>query len=340
MKRTAIGIAHTPRDRRSQRHVPPGREAAAYIETAVPTAAPTDSAKAVRQALVGRAFANAEIVFVVDGENRLLGAMPLTDILVADPARPIGPLVKTDWPRIPPELHREEAASLAIRTGVAALAVCDAHGYFRGAVTAESLLGILRDEHMEDLHHMAGILSRSETARDALTAAPHRRALYRLPWILVGFAGSVIATGLMQQFEGMLQANIALALFIPAIVYLADAVGTQAEAVAVRGISLNGAGVARLLAGEVATGGLIGLTLAVLAFVLVAVFFNDMRLASCVAVSLFVAGSIATTIGFVLPWAFSRTGIDPALGSGPLGTVVQDVITILVYFGVATLLLT
>lgn len=338
MEQAAIGVSHRPRERRLKRRVPRGKEAAAYIETAVPTAAPTDSAEAVRQGLVGRAFANAEIVFVVDGENRLLGAIPLTDILVADAAARVGPLARADWPRVLPELHREDAASLAIHAGVAALAVCDAQGRFRGAVTAESLLGILRNEHMEDLHHMAGILGRSESARAALTAPPHRRALYRLPWILVGFAGSVIATGLMQQFEGMLQANIALALFIPAIVYLADAVGTQAEAVAVRGISLSGTGTARQLAGEVATGGLIGLTLAGLAFVLVAIAFDNVRLASCVALSLFVAGSIATTIGFALPLGLSRAGIDPALGSGPLGTVIQDVLSILVYFGVAALL--
>lgn len=87
---------------------------------------------------------------------------------------------------------------------------------------------------------MVGILGKSEAAKAALTAPPYRRAFYRLLWLLVGMAGS--ATMMMTRFESALAAHIAVAFFIPAIVYLADAVGTQSEAVAVRGLSLSGAG--------------------------------------------------------------------------------------------------
>ena len=143
-----------------------------------------------------------------------------------------------------PDTDREDAASAAIRAGVSALAVCDRSGRFVGAVPAAALMSILRDEHLEDLHHMAGILGRSEAAQAALTAPPYRRALYRLPWLLVGMAGSALATAMMARFESVLAAHIAVAFFIPAIVYLADAVGTQSEAIAVRGLSLTGADLA------------------------------------------------------------------------------------------------
>ena len=88
------------------------------------------------------------------------------------------------------------ASALGIRSGRSVLAVCDAGGRFVGAVPAGSLMSILRDEHVEDLHHMAGILSKSQAAKDALAASPLRQACYRLPWLLVGMAGSALATAM------------------------------------------------------------------------------------------------------------------------------------------------
>jgi magnesium transporter len=183
-----------------------------------------------------------------------------------------------------------------------------------------------------------GILGKSEAAKAALTASPYRRALYRLPWLLVGMAGSAIATATMVRFEAQIAANIAVAFFIPAIVYLADAVGTQTEAVAVRGLSLTGADLPPLLAGEVGTGVLIGMTLGSIAYPIVWFTFGNAALAATVALALVVAGSVAATIGFLLPWSFAKLGYDPALGSGPVGTVVQDVLSLLIYFFVASIL--
>ena len=240
-----------------------------------------------------------------------------------------------------PELDREESATLAIRKGAPTLPVCDGGGRFVGAVPPSALLSILRDEHLEDLHHMAGILGRSEAAQRALHEPPHRRALFRLPWLLVGLAGSAVATAIMASYEGVLEANVAIAFFVPAIVYLADAIGTQSEAVAVRGLSLSSSsGVGALVAGEFATGALIGLVLAAIAFALVWAAFRDAALAASVGLALFAAGTVATSVGSLLPWLFGRFGYDPAHGSGPVGTVIQDVLSLLIYFSVASALVT
>jgi magnesium transporter len=260
--------------------------------------------------------------------------------MATTPDRAVRELIEDgDCPAILRDTDREEAASLAIRSGVSVLALYDDNRRFVGAVPASALISILRDEHLEDLHHMAGILGRSEAAKEALTAPPYRRALYRLPWLLVGMAGSAVATAMMAHFESALAAQIAVAFFIPAIVYLTDAVGTQAEAVAVRGLSLSGGELVPLLLGELGTGMLIGAALAALAFPLVWISFGSTALAGTVAIALFVAGSIATTIGLLLPWTFAKAGFDPALGSGPIGTVIQDVMSLAVYLLIAAMLL-
>lgn len=333
-----VPLADRP-DRRPAADAPHVETIAHYVVTAVPTALPDARAAEVRERMTGRRYEDASHVFVVGADGRLVGIASMADLIAAEASRPIKELMESNNRHVVvADTDREEAASMAIRTGISTLAVCDAHGRFVGAVPAGALMSILRDEHMEDLHHMAGILGRSEAAKEALSAPPHRRALYRLPWLLVGMAGSAVATLMMTQFEGALAAHIAVAFFIPAIVYLADAVGTQSEAVAVRGLSLTGADLAPLVAGELGTGVLIGVALGSLAYPLVWLAFGSVALAATVALALIVASSVASTIGFALPWLFARLGYDPALGSGPLGTVIQDVLSLLIYFLIAAAL--
>lgn len=125
-------------------------------------------------------------------------------------------------------------------------------------VPPQALLLVLRHEHVEDLHRLAGIARASVQARDALEAP---RVRDRLPWLLVGLGGSTLAAALMASFEASLRANVAIAFFVPGIVYLADAIGTQSAAITVRGLSLSHVPVRRLLLGELCTGLLLGLML-------------------------------------------------------------------------------
>lgn len=318
---------------------PAGQSVASYLVRSVPTGRPDESAGEVRARMAGRTFADVSHVFLVEPDGRPAGVVVAGDLICAPASTPLAALSLKGAPCVvTTDTDREDAASAAIAAGAAVLAVCDESRCFVGAVPAAALIAILRDEHMEDIHHMAGILGKSEAAREALTAPPHRRALYRLPWLVVGMAGSALATATMASFEDVLAKHIALAFFVPAIVYLADAVGTQSEAVAVRGLSLTSSSLMTLLRGEVGTGILIGLVLGVVGGCLVWLGFRDLALAATVAAALFVASWVATSIGLLLPWLFARVGFDPALGSGPLATVIQDVLTLTIYFLIASLL--
>jgi magnesium transporter len=213
--------------------------------------------------------------------------------------------------------------------------VVDGAGRLLGAVPARALLAVLYEEHAEDLHRLAGIRREQQRARAAIEEPPVRQARDRLPWLLVGLAGSALATYVMARFESALEARVALAFFVPGIVYLADAVGTQTEAIVVRGLSLGRVPIRRLFAHEVRGGALIGAVFAALVLPAVWLAFGDSRLAWVVATALFAASVAASGLGLLLPWALSRLGTDPAFGSGPLATIVQDVLSLLIYFGLA-----
>jgi magnesium transporter len=119
-------------------------------------------------------------------------------------------------------------------------------------------------------------------------------------------------------------------------VYLADAVGTQTETIVVRGLSL-GVPIGRMLARELLTGLAIGAALAVIAGPLVWWRWGDTGVALSVGLSVLAACSTATVAALALPRLFEMVGLDPAFGSGPLATVVQDVLSIWIYLSITTL---
>jgi magnesium transporter len=124
----------------------------------------------------------------------------------------------------------------------------------------------------------------------------------------------------------------AVAFFIPGIVYRADAIGTQTEAVAVRSLSFQRPDILRTFCGELRTGVLLGLTLATPVVPAIYYLFGDLRLGLAVGAAILCAGTLATGIGFAFPLLLARCNRDPALGSGPLATVVQDVLSLVAHF--------
>ena len=316
------------------------RESAAHrLVRRVPTALPDASCAEVLATLRGRQFDYADCIVITDSDHRVVGVLPTGKLATLEPETPVGQAMQRDVPLATLDMDQERVATLALRSGIAMTAVVDTAGRFVGVVPPQTLLAVLRHEHIEDLHRLTGVMHETEFAREAIEAPPTRRARHRLPWLLVGLAGSVVAALVMAHFEAVLQGRVAIAFFVPGIVYLADAIGTQTEAIAVRGLSISHLRIGQLLAGELWTGLLLGVILGAVAFVGVWVVMQDFRLALGIGIALTAAGAIASVIGLMLPWAFQRLGYDPAYGSGPLGTVAQDVLSLLVYFTSLSLLL-
>lgn len=313
--------------------------AAHHVHARVPRAGPQTLLGDLLDSMQGHEFDATELICICDAGGRLLGVVPLARAITMPRGRRLGEVMLQPVPSVHPDEDQERIASIALHHRLQAVPVVDANGILLGIVPPAALLSILRHEHIEDIHRLAGIHREDAQARHALFEPPARRARHRLPWLLVGLAGSVLATLVMASFEHALQNHLAVAFFVPGLVYLADAIGTQTEAVAVRGMSLSHAPLGSLLAGELRTGLLIGLTLGCLVFALIWIGFGELRLAAAVAAAVLFAGAAATSIGLVLPWTLARMGKDPALGSGPLATVLQDVLSLLIYFAIVTALL-
>lgn len=312
--------------------------AAQHIVSRIPVARRGDLVAAAIAALTGRSFDVIDALYVVDDDNRLIGGVPLVDLFGAPGDRCVETLADAESARVGPHHDQEHVAAEALARGASSVAVVDDEGRLIGVVPPTALLAILQREHVEDLHRLAGIQREATRDHDAFDGPPSRRARHRFPWLLVGLVGSLIAAFVVSRFEKILEHQLAVAFFVPTIVYFADAIGTQTEAIAVRGLSLGRLPLGRLLFGEMRTGLLIGATLALLALPIVTLMF-DGRLGMSVALAILIAGGVATTLGLVLPWVLQRLGSDPAFGSGPLATIIQDVLSIAIYFAIVTRLM-
>jgi magnesium transporter len=309
-------------------------EAAVSHATAhVPVATPGQIAGDVRDALIGREFESAEDVAVLEGRV-LRGLVTIEQLLAADAQARIEEVMDADPPVVSPDADQELVAWEMCHRGESSAAVVDGEGHFVGLVPPYRMVQVLLAEHDEDLARLGGYMKSTGRARRAAEEPIARRLWHRLPWLLIGLVGAMASAVIVGAFEAQLSKVVLLAFFLPGVVYMADAVGTQTEAVLIRGLSV-GIAMRTVFRRELVSGALIGaiMGLAFLPFALIGWANADVAVA--VALALFAACSIATVIAMALPLAFQRLGRDPAFGSGPLATVIQDLLSIVVYLAIA-----
>lgn len=314
-------------------------DAAAHHATRrVPVAGGDQTAAEVRGGLVGADFEYVEVVAVLDGEV-LVGLVALERLLAADAGSRVRELMDPDPPRVAPDTDQEAAAWRMVAHRESSLAVVDEDGRFGGLIPPYRMLAALLAEHDEDLARLGGYLAGARRARGAAEEPLRERLWHRLPWLLLGLVGAMASALIVGSFERQLDANLLVAFFIPAIVYMADAVGTQTETVLIRALAA-GIAVRAVIVRELLTGMVMGVAIgaAFLAFALAG--WGDAEVAVAVALALVASCSIATLVAMSLPALLQRVGRDPAFGSGPLATVIQDLLSIAVYFGVVTAIVT
>ena len=284
--------------------------------------------------MLGAAFECADDVAVV-AEDTLVGIVPIERVLAASGDERVATIMDADPPVVAPGADQESVAWEMVRRGESSVAVVDGTGRFLGLVPPHRMLAVLLTEHDEDVARLGGYLSSTQTARQAAEEPVARRLWHRLPWLVVGLAGAFGAALIVGQFQDQLEKEVLLAFFLPGVVYMSAAIGTQTQTVVIRGFSV-GVTMRDTLRRELATGVLLSAAIAG-AFLPVALLgWGDTQIAVGVALALLASSLAATAIALALPWGFQRLGADPAFGSGPLATVLQDIFTIAIYFGVVT----
>lgn len=300
-----------------------------HASTNVPVASSRDDVATVVSALRGNRFDSASVIAVLDGA-RLVGVMSIERLLAARPTTVVSDVMDTEPPTVAPHTDQEHAAWRAVQRGEPGLAVVDQAGVFHGLISPQQLLGVLLEEHDEDIARLGGFMAASAEARAASTETVLKRLWHRLPWLVIGLVGALLSAVIVGAFDGQLEREVLIAFFVPGVVYIADAVGVQTTALVVRGLSV-GVSIGRTAVREAITGVLVGLLLGCIALPVILLWGNT-DVAWAVSIALFAASSFATLIAMALPWLIHRLGKDPAYGAGPLSTVLQDLLSLVIYF--------
>lgn len=162
---------------------------------------------------------------------------------------------------------------------------------------------------------------------------------HRLPWLVLGLAGGIITSIIVSRYEQILSADVRLAFFIPIIVYMSGAVGSQTETIFVRHLKQTGKGFFRYLAKETLLGLSLGLIFGLITGGFAAYWLGSPALGLTVGIAMLINLCLAPVLSTVIPEILYKEHNDPALGAGPLATIIQDLISLLIYFLIASLII-
>nr|WP_245947937.1 magnesium transporter [Paenibacillus sambharensis] len=273
-------------------------------------------------------------LYVIDEAKKLIGVVSYRDLILADATDQIADIMYTRVISVTVDTDQEEVATIMRRYDFLALPVVDESQVLSGIVTVDDIMDVIVHEANEDIHKLSGGAKGID-----FDTKPGTAAIRRLPWlVLLLFIGLVSGT-IISRFEDTLNQIVALAFFMPMIAGMTGNTGTQSLAVVVRGLisrEMDRQEIFRLVKREFTVGLLIGLTCGVLVTIIAYVWQGSLTLGLVVGVSLLLTLILGTLAGTVIPLLLNKLKIDPAIASGPLITTLNDVLSLLIYFGIAT----
>jgi magnesium transporter len=270
--------------------------------------------------------------------RRLAGVVRLTDLVRAGLDERVADILDTAYPVVGARDDQEVVARLMQEHDLVAVPVVDAERRLVGIVTVDDAMEVLEQEESEDLARVAGASEPLGVPYHAVSV--HRLVRARIVWLLFLVAAATLTVTVLGAFESTLERVVTLALFVPLLIGTGGNCGAQAATTMTRAIAVGDvrfSDIGPSLLKEARVGLLLGVVFALLGFPLVTAIWS-VEIAATVSLTLLAICAWATTIGALLPLLSSRLGIDPAVVSAPLVTTFVDATGLLIYFGIAQLL--
>lgn len=275
------------------------------------------------------------------GTGRLLGAVSLRDLVMAELNQPITEVMR----RKPVTVHtgddQEAVANKIAKYNLLAVPVLEDDGSVVGFVTVDDVIDVLIEEQTEDILRMAavepGLLDRPYFDNPIL-----RVVRKRIGWLLFLFVAGTLTSKVLHSFEKQLAAVVALTFFVPLLIGTGGNAGAQTVMTVIRSLSLGEIGVKhawRVLLREATTGLLVGVLIGMVAFAQAFWVTSDFKMGLVIAVTVCVICVWSTTVGAIVPITAHRIGVDPAVLSAPLITTLVDATGLLIYLLIAILIL-
>ena len=289
-------------------------------------------------------------IYVLDPRTKgLLKAVPLRRLITADPQQLVLDAAPYRSPvTVSATESRDEAARLISKYDLLSVAVVDETGHVIGIVTVDDVIDSMIERQTEEVQRFGGMEALDE---------PYLRIGFghmirkRGGWLAVLFLSELLTASAMQEFQSELEKAIVLTLFIPLIMSSGGNSGSQATSLLIRALALQELTLKdwwRVALRELPTGVVLGTILGLIGLVRIVLwqrlgFFDYgphwLLVALTVAVALVGIVTFGSMTGSMLPFVLKRLGFDPATASAPFVATLVDVSGLVIYFGVAALIL-
>ena len=289
---------------------------------------------------------NIDTIYVEDENGRYFGAIELKDLITAREYMKLEDIISTSYPYVYADEKSSDCMEELIDYSEDSIPVLDRNHKIIGAITYEDIAEAIDDEMGDDYAKLAGLTSEEDLHEPLLQSLKKR-----LPWlVLLLFLGMGVSS-VVGIFEPIVDRIALLICFQSMILDMAGNVGTQSLAVTIRVLvdeNLTTSKKLHLLWKEMRVGLVNGALLAVMALGFLGCYIHFFKayawgqaflLSGCVGVSLIVAMVISSLVGTVIPMLFHKIHIDPAVASGPLITTINDLVAVVVYYGLAMIVL-
>lgn len=288
-------------------------------------------------------------IYVLDSAQRLLGVLSFRELFAAPGNRTVREIMRVeDMVTVPEEMDQEAVARLFAEYDVLALPVVDDQGRMKGIVTVDDIVDVVEEEATEDIHKYGGLEALDEPyLRIGFFDLVRKRA----PWLVILFFGGMLTATAVGRFEDFVTTIKGLAVFMPLVIASGGNSGSQASTLVIRAMTVGEVRLRdwwRVVRRELGVGLVLGLLLAVLGIgrVWVASLIGQPDNADTILFAVTIAAALVgvvvfgTLVGSMLPFILRRLGFDPASASAPLVATLVDVSGLLIYFWVASWLLT
>lgn len=278
-------------------------------------------------------------LYVVDRDNRLMGVVPLRELLLAAADTTIEHIMNDQVVAVPVTADQEELAEMVARYDFYSIPVVDANGRFLGAVTHDDVIDVLEEEATEDIQRLGG----SEPLDQPYFAVSVMQIVRkRIGWLLLLFVASTLTGTVINIFQEELETVIVLSLFIPLIIGTGGNAGSQTVATIIRAITLDEVRLSSLseaLRREISVGLVLGLAMTLVGLIRALTWGTGLDIALVVGLTLAAVVIWSTTVATLVPILADRFHIDPTVISGPMITTIVDATGLLIYFLLAKVIL-
>ena len=292
-------------------------------------------------------------IYVVDIDtNKMIGIISLRQLLLHDEKKTLKDIMEKDFIYVNPEDDQEKVANIVSEYNYLALPVLNNNQELIGIITVDDIMDVIREEATEDMLKMAG----AGDDEDILLKPVIENVQTRFPWLMASWIGGILALFIISFFENIMIEQVILASFIPVIIGMGGNVGTQTSTIIVRGIATGHVNIDefyKVIFKELKVGmilgiiygillGLLGSLIPILSnfnWIAMTVNVTSLQLGLTVSLSIFFSMLIACVVASIIPIVLYKIKLDPAIATGPFVTTAIDVLGIIMYFIIASLLL-